>query len=241
MFSLSHFQHFSAFSAVLLLLGGGAFGEDITSLADPKNILDVRPIELSQTFKFKIPARPAGHVLDTAHFLTADLEKSLEEALSKGARDHGVYVYVLTVPAVQKNSLEPFTQQVANDWTKDLFGGVVVFDDETGRVAIQQSAVVANRFYEFELAALLKETMKAQKRPKLSRAGLEHTVLSLKNALEALKMRADREDGDPFFMRLGLAIVGVVAVLLGAVEYVRRRASAEEVGVKVSHPPSSQA
>lgn len=205
-------------------------------------MLDVRPSELSETFEFKIPKRPDGHVLDSAHFLTADLEKSLEEVLSKEARDHGVFVYLLTVPSVQKNSLEPFTRQVANEWTKELFGGVVVFDDGTGRVAIQQSEMVASRFYEFELASLLKETMKTGKRPKLSRAGLEHTVLNFKNALGVLKGRADREDRGSFITRLGLTIVGVAAVLLGAFEYFRRRSiPRDRVEAKSSDSPASQA
>ena len=199
-----------------------AMGEDI-SLSDSKDILNVMPIELTRVFEFKIPPRPTGHVLDTASFLTPELLRSLEDTLSKESREHGVDIYLLTVPSFQKKALEPFTQQVAETWMKGLFGATIVFDDGTGQVAIQQSKVVTKRFYEFELTALVRDTMSTTKRPRLSREGLEHTTLSMKTALHELKSRANREDRNSFLTRMGLAAVGLLAVLMGMLEYFRRR------------------
>ena len=199
-----------------------AMGEDI-SLSDSKDILNLMPIELTRVFEFKIPPRPTSHVLDTASFLTPELLHSLEDTLSKESREHGVDIYLLTVPSVQKKALEPFTQQVAETWMKGLFGATIVFDDGTGQVAIQQSEVVTKRFYEFELTALVRDTMSTTKRPRLSREGLEHTTLSMKTALHELKSRANREDRNSLLTRVGLTIVTLVSVLLGAFEYYRVR------------------
>ena len=209
-----------AFCIYLILLAG------LRCLALDSDKLNTLPVDSSKAYDFKIPSRPGGHVLDTAHFLTQETLKRLDDALSKEAHDHGVNVYLLTVPSVQKDTLNPFTQRVAEQWITGLFGATIVFDDETGRVAIQQSDLVTKRFYEFELSVLLKDTMNTSKRPRLSREGLEHTAVSVKTALHELKDRVDHEDRNSRLMRVGLGIVGLFAVLVGVFEYFRRRPAA---------------
>ena len=211
-------------------LGGLALAEDAPSRGDSLEVLNAFPIELTKVFDFKIPPRPAGHVLDTAHFLTPETLQSLEASLSREAVDYGVEIYLLTVPTVAKNTLEPFTQAVTREWTKDLFGAVLVFDDRTGLVSIEQSDVVKKRFYEFELSRLLRETASSAKRPKLSRAGLEHTTLAVKGALHELKMRANREDRNTLLTRVGLCVLGILAVMVGGIEYIRNRPASERKG-----------
>ena len=223
MFSLTHLRLYVLFATLFMLPAGHAVGEDVTSLADPKNILNVMPIDLVPAFDFKIPPRPAGHVLDSAHFLTSEILQNLDDTLSQEAREHGVNIYLLTVPSLPKNALDPFTKKVAEAWTEGLFGAILVFDDETGRVAIQQSEKATKRFYEFELSRLLRDTMSSAKRPRLSREGLAHTTVGVKAALHELKMRANHEDRNSLWMRVGLALVGFLAILVGALEYFRRR------------------
>ena len=63
----------------------------------------------------------------------------IEEALSKEASVNGVEVFLLTIPSVQKGAFNAFTQQVADAWTKDVFGAVIVFDYGTGNVAVEAS------------------------------------------------------------------------------------------------------
>ena len=213
----------AAFFILLVLLTRIAIGEDVTSLADPKEVLNSLTIEIPKVFDFKIPPRPSGHVLDMARFITPETQQRLDDALAQEARDQGVDIYLLIVPSLQKNTLDPYTQRVAEVWMKGLFGAVIVFDDGTGRVAIQQSDVVSKRFYEFELSTLLRDAMNSAKRPRLSREGLEHTTLRTKAALHELKLRADREDRSSFFTRMGLAGVGLLAILLATFEYFRRR------------------
>ena len=195
-------------------------------LDDPKNFLNVLPIELASMHDFKIPPRPVGHLLDSAHFLPPETQQRLDEMLAQEARENGVNVYLLTVPSIPKNSINPFTKRLAEAWTKDLFGAVIVFDDGTGRVCIEASEKVRSRFYEFELSALLLESMSPTKRPRLSRDGLEHTTTSVKAAIHELKMRANREDRNSLLTRVVLAVVGIVALLVGAFEYFRRRPAA---------------
>ncbi len=227
--SFSHPYCRSLLGISLILLAESVNGEDVTSLADRKDVLNTLPIELTTVFDFKIPPRPDGHVLDTAHFLTVETKQSLEDELSLEARNHGVNIYLLTVPSVQKNALEPFTQKVSQTWTKGLFGATLVFDDGTGKVAIQQSEDVAKRFYEFELSLLLKDTNNLTKRPKLSRDGLENTTKSVKTALHELKMRANREDRKSRLTMWGTAIIGAVAAFFGVFGYLHRRSGTEPV------------
>ena len=222
MFSFSQRLSIAAFIYVFISVGI-ASSEDVTSLADSKDLLNTMPIELTKVFDFKIPPRPDGYVLDMAHFLTPEMKQSLDDILAQEARDHGVSVYLLTMPTLQKDTLDPYTQKVTEAWMKGLFGATLVFDDGTGRVAIQQSEEVTKRFYEFELSQLLRETNSAAKRPRLSRAGLDYTVRNVQAALHELKMRANRADRKAHLTQLGLAAVGLLAILLVVGQYFWRR------------------
>ncbi len=213
MFPLSRRPPPTLIAACLLFLG---------QLAPSQDVLNTLPLETASEFKFQIPPRPDGHIIDTAHFLTQDMLQNLEGALSREARDHDVNIYLLIVPSVQKNALDPITKQVAEAWTKNLFGATVVFDDGTGHVAIQQSEQVSKRFYEFELSVLLKDPMSVSKRPRVSREALQHTTLNLKDALHTLKMRANREDRNSLLTQIALGVLGLLAVVLGGLEYSRR-------------------
>lgn len=218
----------SLFRVSFILFAAQTLGQDTGLLGNSKNDINLLPNALTRNYNFKIPPRPEGHVLDSAHFLTQETLQSLENALSKEASENGVNIYLLTVPSVEKNTLDPFTKQVSETWTKGLFGATIVFDDGTGLVSIEQSDDVTKRFYDFELSRLLKDAMNTTKRPKLSRAGLEHTVLAVKAALHEFKMRADQADRKSARTRMGLIIGGVLGALLGAFEYFRRRAIPEE-------------
>ena len=222
MYSLTHRRHLPTLG-MWLFLSHLALSQDAPPRGDSLEILNALPIKLTKVFHFKIPPRPSGHVLDTAHFLTPEMLQSLEASLSREAKDYGVEIYLLTMPSVEKNTLEPFTQAVADEWTKGLFGATLVFDDGTGLVSIEQSAVVKKRFYEFELSRLLRDTASSAKRPKLSRAGLEHTTMAVKGALHEFKMRANREDRNALLTRVGVCVVGILAVIVGGIEYIRKR------------------
>ena len=238
MSSLTHRRLPTLFATLSLLLCGHTFGQDDGLLADPKDTINLLPSQLAREYAFKILPRPPGHVLDNAHFLTPEILQRLDDALSQEAREHGVHIYLLTVASVQKNALQPFTKQVADTWTKGLFGATIVFDDGTGHVAIEQSDAVTKRFYEFELSQLLRDTMSSAKRPRLSREGLEHTTKGVKAALHELKMRADHEDRNSLLTRVALSIAGVVALLVGAFEYFRRRPATAISGETGSSTPS---
>ena len=116
-----------------LLFGLHAFALD-------QDMLNSLPVDATAVYDFKIPPKPTGHVLDMAHFLAEEMIQSLDEELTKEAREHDVQVYLLIVPSVQKNALDPFTRQVADAWTKGFFGATIVFDDATGHVSIHRPA-----------------------------------------------------------------------------------------------------
>ena len=170
------------------------------------------PFEKTERVDVLIPPRPMDHVLDNAHFLGSEARQSLVDLLAAHSREHGVNVFVLIVPSLPKNALETYTKQVTEIWTKDLFGGVVVFDDATGQVAIEKSEQVSKRFYEFELSVLLRDTMKPEKRPRLSRDGLVYTSKSIADALVKLKVRADDEDKQSFRRKAGLSIFLIILI-----------------------------
>ena len=65
--------------------------------------------------------------------------------------------------------------------------------------------------------------MSEKKRPRLSRDGLEHTTISLNNALNQLKQRADREDRNSLKTQVGLGVVVLLAALSGLFAYFRQR------------------
>lgn len=221
-------------SALLRLCFGLSAGlscaQDRIPLSDPNDLLNAMPNQSTSGFDFKIPPQPSGHILDTAHFLQPESLKRLESNLGAEAQAHGVDVYLLTIPSIQKGAFDAFTRQVTEVWTKDRFGAVIVFDDGTGLVSIQQSEQVTKRFYEFELSLLLKDAMTTEKRPRLSRAGLEHTTVAVKTALHELKTRANQEERKSLITRLSLGIFGFLAVLLGAMEYFRRRSIVSSAG-----------
>ena len=211
------------FALSLGLHVGFAAAQEGVSLSNSPDVLNAMPIQPASGFNFKIPEKPPGHILDTAHFLQPEMLQRLDSALLQESQAHGVDVYLLTVPSVKKDTFDPFTRRVADAWTKDCFGAVIVFDDGTGNVAIQPSEKVAKRFYEFELSALLKDTMSTKKRPRLSRDGLEHTAMSVRDALHELKMRANREERNSLITQAGLAVVVLLAALSGAFAYFRQR------------------
>lgn len=196
----------------------------LSCIALAQDDLDVLPIDRNANTDLPIPPRPQQPVLDNAHFLSAEMLRAMNDSLSADARDFGLHVYVLTVPSLPKKTLESFTQRVAAEWTKGLFGAVIVFDDGTGIVAIEKSEAVSKRFYEFEITALLKDSMRSDKRPRLSRDGLKHTTTSMSNALKELKLRADREDTESFYTKIGVAGFAIMAILtLGTLQYFRNR------------------
>jgi uncharacterized membrane protein YgcG len=210
----------------LVLLTSATFGQDRRQTVTG-DVLETLPIELPKVFDFKIPPRPAGHILDTANFLTPEVLKRLDDELSQEAKAHGVSIYVLTVPSVPKNGFDAFTEKMSEAWMGGLFGAMIVFDDGTGQVSVQPSDEVTKRFYDFELSVLLRDPMSVKNRPKRSREGLEHTTLTLKTALHELKLRADRDDRNSLLTKFGVTILCLLAVLWGAFEYYRRRTSAE--------------
>jgi hypothetical protein len=213
------------FGVYIALQGALSFGADIKPLFDSKEAFNTQPMANTEALRLEIPARPAGHVLDTANFLGPELLQRLEAALSEEARTADVHIYLLTVPSMPKNSLDAFGKRVAETWTNGLFGGVIVFDDGTGQVAIEPSGEVLKRFHEFELALLMESNMDLKHRPKHSRDGLEHTAGSLRTALHELKMRANRQDRSSLSKRIGLAAFGLIALLVGTLVYFRQSRS----------------
>lgn len=209
-------------AALLLCIGATGFAQSPASVS-PDGRIDLLPGQLSKEYKFDIPKRPEGRILDLAHFLPEDVRKRLDEELQQESRTNGADVYVLVVPSLAKDTLAPFTKQVSDAWMKDLFGAVIVFDDATGVLSIEESEKLTKNFYEFELARLLHDSMAPSKRPRLSRAGLEHTIVAVKDAVRELKGRADKAEHNSRNTQLGLGIVALAALLIGAFAFLRRR------------------
>lgn len=181
------------------------------------------PIDAGAAFDLAIPERPAGHLLDSAKFLSPEIRERVDKVLSDEARNFAVDVYLLTVPSLKKNTLDPFTQLVAASWTKDQFGAVVVFDDGAGLVSIEASEAVKGRFPEYELSSLLREAMSDKKLPKRSLEGLEHTTMAVTAVLHDLKARVNREARNARITQLALAILVLFGLAVGVFEYYRRR------------------
>ena len=198
--------------------------------AHGQSTLDTLVLDQDAKTNLPVPPRPSDFVLDSARFLGEETRRNLIESLSKEAKDHGVSVYLLTVPSLPKNGIGPFTKRVAEEWTKDLFGAVVVFDDGTGLVSIERSELVSKRFYEFEFAAILRESMRLGKRPRLSRDGLFHTMKSVSAALSELKLRANKEDRDSLYTKIAAGSLALLAVLtIGVLQHFRYRSEKDPV------------
>ena len=210
----------------------------LASLAPGQEVLNTLPIESTLSPDIPIPPRPSEPVLDNAHFLGSEALKNLNDTLSAAARDHGVHVFVLIVPSLPKNNLAPFTKRVTQEWTKGLFGAVLVFDDGTGVLAIEKSEEFSKRFYEFELTTLIKEGTKVGKRPRLSREGLQYTARTVADSLRDLKARADREDRNALYTRMGVALFLIVTIALLAIPYFRRPPATGTAG-ETEHPDGS--
>lgn len=192
-----------------------------TSAGNQGDTIDLLPDQLVKTYDFTVPPRPSGHVLDLAGFLQGNMLEKINAELAEASRDCGIEIYLLIVTSLKKDTLLPFTKEVCSAWTKGTFGAAIVFDDETGRVAIERSEVVAKRYYEFELSKLLKDRMNPEKRPRLSRDGLAYTTNSLRDAICVLKRRADDEDRRAHIKQVVLLVVLICGSLV--VFYLFRR------------------
>lgn len=194
--------------------------DEVTSLRDSKDVISLTPLEENQSAGLKVPDRPKGHVSDTTHFLSEEAFRTLEATLEEVAKTRNVHVYALIVSSIPKGSTTAFTKQVADDWMRNQFGAIVIFNDETGQVSIRQSEEVAARFYDFELSSLLQESMSTKKRPRASREGFVYTVLRVKDSICLLKDRAElqeRKSGRMKFYLGGACLVGLLAAGFGLI------------------------
>ena len=205
------------------------------SLRDSGDIINILPLDLPPKFNFKIPPKPATHVLDNADFLSAEKRAQLDAELTAVAQKDDVHVYVLVVPSVPKNGFEPFTIKVAEEWVTGIFGAVLIFDDATGALALQPSDEVTKRFYEFELSRLLDDQMSGKKRPRLSRDALEHSIHSVVKSLRELKARALQEERSSLNTRIVLGVLAVLVVGVIAFTYFRRTPTSSS---KPDEPPA---
>lgn len=187
------------------------------------DVINAMPLEVAKPLKFPIPPRPPGHILDNANFIQPEMRQRLDEAFDNEAATSGAHVFLFTVPSVPRGTFEEITRRVAESWTKGLFGAVMVFDDGSGQLAVQPSTELTKRFYEFELSSLLTEELRTGERPRLSRDALELSAKSLLASLHELKMRANHEDRSSSRTRVGLAIVGLLGLVVGGFALFRRR------------------
>lgn len=199
-----------------------AMGQGTTE-GDPQDTINLLPDQLVKIHDFTVPPQPSGHVLDLAGFFPGNMLDKIDAELLVASRDCGIEIYLLTVPSLKKDTLVPFTKEVCSVWTKGKFGAAIVFDDESGQVAIEQSDFVVKRFYEIELSKLLKDRMNPEKRPRLSRDGLVYATNSLRDSICVLKRRADDEDRRAHTKQVVLVAAALVLGCLVIFDLYRRK------------------
>lgn len=169
----------------------------------------------------EVPPRPADYLLDQAGVFSPETARRLADSLKACARDHGVHVYVMTLPTLGVSTsetlkkLEEFRKAAEREWMKGQVGSVIVFDDESGWVTMAASAEAMRRLSRvaIELVLLEPELHSASKRFSVQR--VEASALLLADRLSGLKSETDREARRSGKRRVAFGAIELIGVVLG--------------------------
>ena len=145
-----------------------------------------------------LPPRPAALVTDTARVLLPERAQALNDFLLAGARERGIWIYVVTVPSLgampsaQPRRLSETAHRYADRWTKGQVAAVVLFDDESRRAIVVASAETDRRFPHFSRNMALGDPLtQIQHDEGLARDKLEATARAMLGGLSQLHDEAD--------------------------------------------------
>lgn len=161
--------------------------------------------------------RPSTPILDQTSVLKPDAATQLSAHLL-AARARGVHVYLLTVPSLgvvpskQSEKLEALGERYAKEWTKDVTGAVVIFDDEGGLMTVGISPEAKRRFSDFVIELAIQESMKQAPDSGLARDRLVFASEVVTDALVKLETQHRKDAGRQRKANIVMALLALLGL-----------------------------
>ena len=172
----------------------------------------------------QLPPRPESHVFDKAKVFTPEQIERLTVALQKAAREDGIEVYVVTMPAVPKGQLPQLGDAITKEWTKNAVGGTVLFEDQFGNVTVGTSEETDRRFTELFINMVLREPLMVGRKKGISPDKLERAAYTVVASLKSLVDRERRERRGTWITNGLMALVALFAgTIIGVSAWSRRK------------------
>lgn len=193
--------------------------------------------------------RPSAPILDQTSVLKPEAAVELSAHLL-AARAQGVHVYLLTVPSLgvvpskQSEKLEALGERYAREWTNNVTGAVVVFDDEGGLMTVGISPEAKRRFSDFVIELAIQESMRQAPESGLARDRLVFASEVVTDALVKLEIKYRNDIGRQrkanIVMTL-LALLGLGLVIQSTLRGGKKPAPAvNEPQDRATVPPESE-
>lgn len=121
--------------------------------------------------------------MDKAGLLLPERAAALNAELMAGAREYGIWIYVLTLPTLSVNpsqkheNLARLAHRYADLWTKDQTAMIILFDDESRDAIVVASDEANRRFPPFTRNLVLTEPLATiTQGPALTREKMEQAA-----------------------------------------------------------------
>jgi hypothetical protein len=174
--------------------------------------------------ELQLPPKPETHVFDKAKVFTPEQVERLSAALQKAAREDGIEVYVVTMPAVEKGQLAELGNAITKTWTKNAIGGTLVFEDQFGNVTVGTSEETDRRFTTLVVNMVLREPLLVGRKKGISPDKLERGAYSVVAALKSLVDKERRENRGKWIANGMMALVALGAgTIIGVSSWSRRK------------------
>jgi hypothetical protein len=171
-----------------------------------------------------LPPRPESHVFDNAKVFTPEQIARLAAALQKAAREDGIEVYVVTMPAVPKGQLAQLGDAITREWTQNAVGGTLVFEDQFGNVTVGTSEETDRRFTTLVINMVMREPLMVGRKKGISPDKLERAAYSVVASLKSLVDKERREQRGKWIANGLMALVALFAgTIIGLSSWSRRK------------------
>jgi hypothetical protein len=195
------------------------------------------------------PERPPGMVIDKAGVLLPEKAAALNDDLLAGARDSGIWLYVLTLPSlnvrdsIRHERLSNIAHYYVDLWAKERLAMVIIIDDETSDSVFAASPAMDREFPPWARNIRLTQPLakitsgKGLTREKLDQAA-RLTLTTLTEMREEAQAKARQRKVVTITMVAFLAL-GVAAIAYGTLRKKRSNSPTEDSAVESSESNTS--
>lgn len=170
-----------------------------------------------------LPAAPEGLILDQAQILLPERAAALSHRLRAAAAAQSVWVYIVTVPALEEppsrrqERQQRLAHTYADGWIKGVVGVVMLVDDGSGEAIVVASAEADRQFPAWRRNLLVTDALRAGHGDRFVREKVERAAVVLLKVLSEAQEQARaarRRDRWVFLVTAVLVGGGMTALLL---------------------------